>query len=44
MDESMVVNVIGAGIGLAVIDRLADGGSRRRRKRKTYRLKRLSEK
>ena len=42
MDDNFVGNVITAGIGLAVIDRLADGG--RRRKRKTYRLKRLSEK
>ena len=44
MDENFIGNVIGAGIGLAVIDRLADGGSRRRRKaKKHYRLKRVSE-
>lgn len=44
MDDNFVGNVIGAGIGLAIIDRLADGSSRRKRRaRKHIKLKRLSE-
>ena len=40
MDESMIGNVIGAGIGLAVIDRIS---RQPRRKRKGKKLKRVSE-
>lgn len=41
MDENFVGNVIGAGIGLAVIDRISRGTLRK--KKKHHKLKKLSQ-
>ena len=43
MDENFIGNVIGAGIGLAVIDRISRPRRSKKRGKKHLRLKRLSE-